>query len=95
MNNEYEIFDSKWFIQIIWSCDEGICKFNDLCDYLDISRAQLTKKLKILNNMGLVEKRPYFARYCEYYSYHLTKKGRIVLNYSKEIKRTIENNGLI
>ena len=48
MNNQYAIFDSKWFIQIVLACDQNICKFNQLCDYLNISRAQLTKKLKIL-----------------------------------------------
>ncbi|KAF1018569.1 MAG: hypothetical protein GAK29_04191 [Acinetobacter bereziniae] len=60
MNNQYTIFDSKWFIQIVLACDQNICKFNQLCDYLNISRAQLTKKLKILINLELIEKKPYF-----------------------------------
>ncbi|CAI3122710.1 hypothetical protein MWMV7_MWMV7_01316 [Acinetobacter calcoaceticus] len=30
MNSDCEVFDSKYFIQLIWSCDEGIYKFNQL-----------------------------------------------------------------
>lgn len=84
MNNQYEIFDSKWYIQIILACDQDICKFNQLHNHLNISRTQLTRKLKILNKIGIIEKRSYFDGYYKF-SYHLTEKGKTLLYYFGKI----------
>jgi len=72
-----ESLGDRWTILILRDLFNGVHRFDDLLDHLGVSRDVLTRRLAVLLDEGLVERRPYReAGRRARADYHLTPAGR-------------------
>ncbi len=78
------LFESKWAIQVIYLCSEGIIRFSELKSALiPITSRALSEELKGLNSEGFIE-RKIIEGYPPMTTYSLTKRS---IPFIKVIKR--------
>lgn len=69
-----DVIGDWWTPLILRECLYGVHRFDDLQRWLGIGRNILTRRLSLLVDQGLLEKRRYQERPARY-EYHLTGKG--------------------
>ena len=72
-----EILGDKWILLILREALFNVIRFEDLRQDLQIPKSVLSKRLALLVDSNIMEKRPYRELNTRVrYSYHLTRKGR-------------------
>jgi DNA-binding HxlR family transcriptional regulator len=71
-----DLIGDRWTLLILREAFNGVRRFDDLADHLEVSRAVLSQRLKRLVAAGLLERRPYREPGDRRrHEYRLTRKG--------------------
>lgn len=71
-----DLIGDRWTLLILREAFNGVRRFDDLADHLEVSRAVLSQRLKRLVAAGLLERRPYREPGDrQRHEYRLTRKG--------------------
>lgn len=68
------VIGDRWTLLVLRDLFLGTRRFEDFCRQLGISRPALTSRLRKLEELEVLEKRPYQQR-PQRFEYHLTEKG--------------------
>jgi DNA-binding HxlR family transcriptional regulator len=70
-----EIVGERWSLLVVRSVAQGIHRFDELLDFLGVTRSVLSTRLARLVDEGVLERRPYL-HHPPRFEYHLTAKGQ-------------------